>query len=133
MLRRAATHSGLAGRDGELHIVLVGGNAIAAINQAHLGHEGTTDVITFDLADELALPGETPTLGEIYVCLEVAEQTGARLGTGTGYETVLYCVHGMLHLAGLDDHRPADRRKMRAAEARIMAKLRDIRDFRDIL
>lgn len=133
MLRRAAKHSGLAERDGELHVILVDGPTIADLNEAHLGHEGTTDVITFDLTGELPLPGESPTIGEIYVCLDVAGEAGARLGTGTGYETVLYCVHGMLHLAGLDDHKPADRRKMRAAEARIMTELRDIRDFRDMV
>lgn len=133
MLRRAAKHSGLADRDGELQVVLVDGATITSLNEEHLGHQGTTDVITFDLADELPFPGESPTFGEIYVCLDVAAEAGARLGTGTGYETVLYCVHGMLHLAGLDDHKPADRRKMRAAEARIMAALRDIRDFRDMV
>jgi probable rRNA maturation factor len=133
MLRQAAKHSGLAERDGELHVVLVDGATITSLNEEHLGHEGTTDVITFDLSGDPPLPGEQATLGEIYVCLDVAGETGARLGTGIGYETVLYCIHGMLHLAGLDDHKPADRRKMRAAEARIMAELRDIRDFRDIL
>ena len=109
------------------------GATIADLNETHLGHAGTTDVITFDLAGDPPLPGESPTLGEIYVCLDVAGETGQRLGTGTGHETVLYCVHGMLHLAGLDDHKPADRRKMRAAEARIMADLRDIRDFSDMV
>lgn len=135
MLRQAATSSGLAERDGELHIVLVDGPAIAALNETHLGHEGVTDVVTFDLGGEPPLPGdeEPAPFGEIYVCLDVAVEAGSRLGTGTGYETVLYCVHGMLHLAGLDDLRPPDRRRMRAAEGRIMAELRDILDFRDIL
>lgn len=136
MLRRATASSGLAARfeaEAELQIVLVDAAEITALNEAHLGHEGATDVITFDLADELALPGEPRTVGEIYVCLDVAVETGERLGTGAAYETVLYCVHGMLHLAGLDDHEPADRKRMRAAEARIMAELRDIRDLRDIL
>jgi len=136
MLRRAVTSSGLAARaatDAELHLVLVSAREITALNEAHLGHEGPTDVITFDLADEVAFPGEPQTVGEIYVCLDVAAEAGERLGTGAAYETVLYCVHGMLHLTGLDDHEPAVRKRMRAAETRIMAELSDIRDLRDIM
>ena len=100
---------------------------------AHLGHEGPTDVIAFDLAEEAPVPGSPRLVGEIYVCLDVAVEVGARLGTGAAHELVLYCVHGMLHLAGLDDHGTADTKRMRAAERRIMESLRDIRDFRDIL
>jgi probable rRNA maturation factor len=136
MLRRAAILSGLseqAGEDDELQVVLVDAAEITALNEAHLGHEGSTDVITFDLRDGATGPGEPQAVGEIYVCLDVAVQMGEELGSGSGHEMVLYCVHGMLHLAGLDDHSPPDCAEMRAAEARIMAKLRDIRDFRDIL
>jgi probable rRNA maturation factor len=136
MLRRAATLSGLAeraDRAAELHVVLVDALAITTLNEVHLGHEGPTDVIAFDLGEEVPVPGEPQVAGEIYVCLDVAVQMGTELGTGAAHELVLYCVHGMLHLAGLDDHEPTDRKRMRAAEARIMAELREIRDLQDIL
>jgi len=136
MLNQAAIRSGLAERSGpadELHVILVSADEIAVLNGAHLGHAGSTDVIAFDLAEDMPVPGEPRQIGEIYVCVDVAMAMGAKLGTGTAYELVLYCVHGMLHLAGLDDHEPADRERMRAGEARIMGRLRDILDFRDIL
>jgi len=136
MLNQAAIRSGLAARFGradELHVILVSGDEIAALNEAHLDHAGRTDVIAFDLAEERPVPDEPRQVGEIYVCVDVAMEMGAKLGTGTAYELVLYCVHGMLHLAGLDDHEAADKACMRAAETRIMGRLRDIRDFRDIL
>jgi probable rRNA maturation factor len=136
MLRRATILSGLAERaaeDAELHLVLVDSAGITTLNEVHLGHEGTTDVISFDLSEEILVPGEPQVAGEIYVCVDVAVQMGEELGTGTAYELVLYCVHGMLHLAGLDDHEDADRERMRAAEARIMAELREIGDLQGIL
>jgi len=136
MLSRAAALSGLDerfGPGGELGVVLVDRREIEALNRAHLGHEGPTDVIAFDLAEEAPAPGAPRLVGEIYACLDVAAEMGARLGTGTAYEMVLYCVHGMLHLAGYDDHGARETERMRAAEKRIMGILRDIRDFRDIL
>jgi probable rRNA maturation factor len=136
VLRRATALSGLAEqaeRAAELHVVLVDASVITTLNEVHLGHEGSTDVIAFDLGEETPVPGEPQVVGEVYVCLDVAARMGRELGTGTAYELVLYCVHGMLHLAGLDDHEPADRERMRAAETRIMAELREIRDLQDIL
>ena len=108
-----------------LDIVLVDSPTISEINETFLHHQGSTDVITFDYRDETTLPQEeNPVSGEIFVCLEVANDAAARHGTTFSEEVVLYCAHGMLHLAGLDDHSAADRAKMRSAEARVMAALR---------
>ena len=36
-------------------------------------------------------------------------------------ELAMYVVHGLLHLAGYDDHSPADRRRMYAREKAVLA------------
>jgi probable rRNA maturation factor len=42
------------------------------------------------------------------------------LGWQPRHELAYYVVHGILHLAGYDDHDPADRRAMRARERVLM-------------
>ncbi|MFA5193291.1 MAG: rRNA maturation RNase YbeY [Verrucomicrobiia bacterium] len=98
----------------ELSIAIVDDDAIAAINRQFLNHAGPTDVISFNLGDGL---------GEIVVSAERACIVARQLRRSPGDELALYLVHGLLHLAGLDDHTPAQRRAMRAAERRVLGAL----------
>ena len=128
LLERAQPLAGLRGRRwpsaATLNIILLGRQAMTALNQDFLGHEGATDVITFDLRPESGTPaGAGDAIAEIYVCPEVAIAAAARLGLPASRELVLYIVHGMLHLAGYDDLVPADAAKMRKAEARVLQAL----------
>lgn len=107
-----------------VHVILVDAAHIQALNRTHLGKDRVTDVMAFDLRGEPAVPGETMTAGEIYVCLDVAVTAGREYTTSTGYEVLLYAVHGMLHLAGQADASPAERRRMRNLERRAMRVLR---------
>lgn len=121
VLNRAAELTGLRRQwpaDGELTVTLVGARAMAEVNRRYLGHEGATDVITFDYrpAAGEAVGGD----GEVLVCVDVAAEAAAAHGTGVGWEVVLYAVHGMLHLAGCDDREPLARKRMRRAERRVM-------------
>lgn len=115
--------------DDELVVTLVDSETIADVNERHLAHTGPTDVITFDYRDDLddpdpTYPGETRTFGELMVCPAVAMQAAGQFATSPEDETVLYIVHGILHLCGYDDHSDDDRLAMRQAEARVMAVLR---------
>ena len=60
----------------------------------------------------------------------VREMSNGRLNIKVygGGELVLYVVHGVLHLCGFDDHDPADRARMRDAEARVLEHLGFERD-----
>lgn len=109
---------------GEINIVLLGPRAMAALNWDFLQHEGTTDVITFDLRPAPGDPVlEGAPMAEIYVCPRVAAEAAMRLGTSPSRELVLYMVHGLLHLAGYDDQTPEDAARMRKAEARVLKAL----------
>ncbi|MCX6899356.1 MAG: rRNA maturation RNase YbeY [Verrucomicrobia bacterium] len=115
---RQSSHPDAAGKMPalqELSIAIVDDAAIAAINQQFLNHTGPTDVISFDLDDGL---------GEIVVSAERACIVAKQLRRTPAAELALYLVHGLLHLAGLDDRTPAQRRAMRAAERRILRQLR---------
>ncbi len=99
----------------DLSVALVDDDAIADINQRFLNHAGPTDVISFDLG------GGT---GEIIVSAERAVIVAKQLHRKPADEFALYLIHGLLHLAGMDDQTPAQRRAIRAAERRVLRQLR---------
>ena len=88
------------------------------IHSDFLQDDSLTDVITFEGTPEAGIAGE--------ICVapvQAREFRGPRR-LPFAEELTLYLVHGYLHLAGLDDLDPAERRKMRAAERRAMDHLR---------
>jgi probable rRNA maturation factor len=123
----------------ELGIVLTGAKEMASLNEKFLGHEGPTDVITFDYEEpefksqNSEAGGQRPktrkqkreTLlhGEIFICVEEAQRQAKEFGTSWPSELVRYVVHGILHLTGQDDLKPLARKKMKRMEGRIVGKL----------
>jgi probable rRNA maturation factor len=112
----ALAHGGRAGI--ELDVVLVDDPTLAEMHERFLGDPSPTDVIAFDLGPE----GDGPR-GEIYVSVDRARAIARERGTESSRELALYLVHGTLHLCGHDDHEDADRERMRAAEALVLARL----------
>jgi probable rRNA maturation factor len=74
----------------DIHVVFVSDARIAEIHRNFLSVDGPTDVITFRH-------------GEIVISVETAERQATRFSTSLRRELQLYFVHGLLHLAGLDD------------------------------
>ena len=136
--------------DYELAIHLVAAPEMARVNWDFLKHEGSTDVITFDHSDQVgqasrlsrtssghlnvsnapANPDDLenrdrrdacPTLhGEIFICLDDAVKQAREFQTTWQSELVRYVIHGLLHLHGHDDLRPAARRLMKREENRLL-------------
>ncbi len=98
----------------ELSLVFVGEQRMRSMNRTYLGHDYVTDVITFDH-------------GEIVICPAVAARNARSYGNTVAKELALYVVHGILHLAGYDDHKPADIARMRAKEKELMGGLSSLR------
>jgi probable rRNA maturation factor len=94
----------------ELGLYFVSRKKMAQLNKKFLGHEGPTDVITFDYGEGDMLHGE------IFICPDVAVSQAKEFGTTPQMELVRYLVHGLLHLRGYDDRTPAKRAKMKKAE-----------------
>jgi probable rRNA maturation factor len=91
-----------------LSVVLVNDREMARLNQQFHNTPGPTDVLTFDYGD-----------GQAEIIISVDHAFGR---PRPARELALYLVHGILHLQGYDDHTPAQRRRMRAAERRLLAK-----------
>jgi probable rRNA maturation factor len=106
------------GTPGELSLAFLTDPALARLHATFLGDASTTDVITF-AGDPI---GSGPA-GEICLSADAARAFAAKHGRDFSAELTLYLVHGWLHLAGHDDLRPANKKRMRAAEARALALL----------
>jgi probable rRNA maturation factor len=107
----------------ELEINLLGAKEMAALNETFLGHEGSTDVITFDYSEGKRLRQNVGVSGEIFISVDDAMQQSKKFRTNWQSEIVRYIVHGILHLIGYDDLRSDLRRKMKREENRLLRKL----------
>ena len=128
-LKHAVVHAGLQDEPGILQIIILDAKRMAELNERHLQHHGSTDVLTFDLRNQSPLPSEESlddcVTAEVYICPEVAVQYAHEHQLDPSRKLLLYAVHGMLHLAGYDDIDESDRANMRQAEARVMKKLEE--------
>ena len=108
--------------EAELGIHFVGAKEMARVNWQFLQHEGSTDVITFDHRDcPLPIPHcQLEISGELFICVDDAIQQAKEFKTTWQSEVARYIVHGVLHLTGYDDLKPALRRKMKREENRLV-------------
>ncbi len=126
LLRRTAELAGLpAEEDWCAAVRFVGDRAMIRANAEYVGHEGTTDVITFSYFDdpESLFTGDVAV--EKLVCADVGlGECRKRKDSDFAGELTLYIAHGFLHAAGEDDLTPGPRRRMRRREREVMAALR---------
>ena len=95
-----------------INFIICSDEYLLDINQQHLQHNYYTDIITFDLSENTRLH----MVGEIYVSIDRVKDNA--LTEGINWKTELYRVlfHGVLHLCGYKDKKPADIKVMRAKE-----------------
>jgi rRNA maturation RNase YbeY len=104
----------------DLCVTLISDRAMTRLNEEHLRHAGTTDVITFDYNDP-ATPDRIR--GEIFVSVDEAITQAKRFRTSWPAEVVRYVVHGILHLVGHEDGTAEQRRAMKRDENRFLKAL----------
>ena len=85
------------------------------VNVEHLGHDYTTDVISFVLEED-----ENHLGGEVILCAGVAVRTAESQPWSVDDELLLYLIHGTLHLVGYDDLDQQSFVEMRSAESKIL-------------
>ena len=107
-----------------LNIVLVDDAEIAGLNARFHHVEGPTDILSFEYGKRQ---------GELTISVERAVAHARRYHTTPGRELALYVVHGILHLHGYNDLKPRQRRRMRAAERRLLSRLATHFDVRHLV
>jgi probable rRNA maturation factor len=94
-------------KSGEVSVWLISDRRVALLHRKFLGQSGPTDVLTFQH-------------GEIFISVDTARRHARAFGNSLLRELKLYIVHGLLHLHGFDDQTPAEARKMKTAQEKIL-------------
>ncbi len=92
-------------------IAIVDDETIQELNAEQLGHDWPTDVISFIL-DEIDGRLE----GELVASAETAARVCIAAGWTVDDELLLYVVHGLLHVVGMEDLQPEQQTAMRRLE-----------------
>ncbi len=105
----------------EVSLQFVTEERICELHDEFFSDPSATDCISFpmDPPDE----PEFRMLGEVFVCPKTALRYAEEHKVEVWRETMLYVIHGLLHLMGYDDIEDSDRLEMRKAEARHLAHL----------
>ncbi len=91
--------------EAEISVALLDDPSMQRMNREYLGHDRTTDVISFALWGE----GE-PVVGDLYLGLEQAPRQAAEAGVDPREEFARLAVHGTLHVLGWDHPEAAEER-----------------------
>ncbi len=92
-------------------VAVVDDATIQQLNDQRLGHDWPTDVISFVLDQT-----HTGVEGEVIASAQTATRLCRAAGWDARDELLLYIVHGLLHVCGMDDVEPEQRQAMRQAE-----------------
>jgi probable rRNA maturation factor len=88
-------------------VCLISDRRISRLHLQFFGDSAPTDVITFHD-------------GEIFISVETARRNARGFGNSLMSEIKLCIVHALLHLHGFDDQTPADLRKMKNTQEKIL-------------
>ncbi len=101
------------GACGEVTVVLTGDEELHRLNQQFRGVNAPTDVLSFDLRDDVHPSQE---LGEVYISMDRAGVQACDRNRSLSDEVDLLAVHGMLHLLGFDHNTDEAHGRMRSRE-----------------
>ena len=95
-------------------IVLVDDPYIRKLNHKYRQLNRATDVLSFNLNDELESNSEE--LGDVYISVDRAREQAYRYRISMENELHRLLIHGCLHLLGYDHQNSQDRKEMRDKE-----------------
>lgn len=111
----------------EISVLFADDAGVAALNKAHRGKTGPTNVLSFalwaDAPETPRAPGAPAALGDIVLAYETVRSEAAAGGKSFTDHTSHLIVHGVLHLLGHDHKDPAEAGLMESLETRILTGL----------
>lgn len=100
----------------EIELVYVDADQIIDLNREHLNRDYVTDIITFGYNE----PQDEGIEGTLYCCAQRIAEQSKELNVETETEFSRVFVHGLLHLAGLNDTSEQEEAEMRSQEDLIL-------------
>ena len=115
----------------EIGLVIAGDATVHELNRSYRGIDDTTDVLSFALCEEgdresegfVMPPDATLHLGEVIISWPRAKLQAEEQHHPLEQELALLITHGTLHLLGYDHIEPEGQQRMKALEARVLAKV----------
>ena len=101
----------------EMNVILLDPEEISELNEKHLSKLGPTDVLAFPIdepGDET--DGHVYLMGDVCICIEVAERQAQEKGLNFIDEIALLLTHGILHLLGYDHYEESEEVEMKEME-----------------
>jgi probable rRNA maturation factor len=109
-----------------VEVVLADATTVQELNRLYRGHDEPTDVLSFaehEAGAFVETPQHDDSLGEVIVCLPVAEEQATAAGRPVVGEVAHLLVHGLLHILGYDHEDPDDAAEMKTREDELLAPL----------
>ena len=104
-------------REGDIAYVFCSDEEILRMNKQYLNHHFYTDIITFDYSEKNRISGD------LFISLDSVKSNAEKFGTEYSEELYRVMIHGVLHLCGLKDKLPKDKKMMRQGEEEALAVL----------
>ncbi len=122
-----------AGQIAELNYIFCSDNYLLELNKKHLNHNTLTDIITFDntvhspqsivhsqkasnLKPWTMDYGPSTLSGDIFISIDRIKENAKKFNVSREHELHRVMVHGLLHLLGYKDKKPADKAQMTGKE-----------------
>jgi probable rRNA maturation factor len=102
----------------DLSVAVVDDRQMRRLHGRYLGAYRATDVLAFDLGRS----GGPRPLGQVVISAETAARQARSVKVPVALELDLLLVHGVLHLAGYDDHDPIRARRMHGRARQILSR-----------
>lgn len=104
----------------EVNVIFTDDEMIHKINRVFLNHDYPTDVISFELSDEIPIVDK---VAEIYISVDKAIEQARFYKVTPENEIARLVAHGLIHLAGYDDKTTAEKLRMRRKESYYIKKV----------
>ncbi|MBE6461745.1 MAG: apolipoprotein N-acyltransferase [Alphaproteobacteria bacterium] len=111
-------------KDSEVSIILTNDSEIQQINREYRGIDKPTNVLSFELGDDVLL-------GDIYVSLDTVLREAKDANISVQNHVIHMIVHGVLHLQGYDHINDDDATVMENKEIKILKKLNIANPYSD--
>jgi len=102
---------------GWINVIVIPSKDHTELNINYLGHDYATDILTFEHPEMGVISGE------IYINADVLVENAAEYQVAVSNELNRLMVHGILHLAGLDDQTDDEQKVMTLNENKYLEEL----------
>jgi len=105
---------------GEINFIFTSDSYLLNINKQYLSHYYLTDIITFNYCVDTIINGD------IFISIDTVKNNSLQFGVSFEEELHRVMIHGILHLAGYDDHSDEEKEQMRKKENEYLDRLKKL-------